>query len=302
MIPISPKMPVIREAMHQRKMVRTEMEMMNHCTPENLLSMVLMGTRWVFLELQLNVINKKIQMSNNDKTQTGNAMTNHWPHEGCGSMAPMAIMFWGEAIGEAIPPTLDARAIPKIRALMNWEPLGNVLNNGWISEKQSTGAATFETHMEANKATPMIVSKTTEGLVPALDKIHVDINLAMWYFDNAAANVKPPNNNNMTEFHIVDNINFEESTESMSEPSSFFNTPRLTINKGINKEVTKRGMASVAHKREEQINNAKQFFWALSAKGEKFNNTIVTVAIKTNLIKTGFLSEILNLWISCPSS
>ena len=115
-------------------------------------------------------------------------------------------------MGEAIPPTFEAKAIPKINALMNWEPLGKVRVSGVIKLKHMTGAATFSRNADAINATPIMVSNTTDGLVPAFDKIHVDINLAMWYLDNAAAKVNPPNNNKITEFHMVLKINLDAST------------------------------------------------------------------------------------------
>ena len=114
--------------------------------------------------------------------------------------------------------------------------------------------------MDANNATPIIVNKTTEGFVPAFDKIQVEMTLAILYFDKAAAKVKPPNNNKITEFHIVDKMNLDEDTASINEPSSFFNTCNTTIKIGIKSDVTNNGIVSVAQSKDAHINNAKQFF------------------------------------------
>jgi hypothetical protein len=69
--------------------------------------------------------------------------------------------------------------------------------------KQSTGAATLLIHMLANIATPMLVSNTVRGFVPALLSTNVAIIFAMLYFDNAAAIVKPPSSSIMTGVHMA---------------------------------------------------------------------------------------------------
>ncbi len=70
--------------------------------------------------------------------------------------------------------------------------------------KQSTGAATLLIHMLANMAMPMLVSKTVRGFVPALLNTNVAIILAILYFDNAAAIVKPPSRSMITGVHIAE--------------------------------------------------------------------------------------------------
>ena len=40
-------------------------------------------------------------------------------------------MFWGEAIGEAAPPMLEARAMPRMRALEKLESEGRLRRSGW---------------------------------------------------------------------------------------------------------------------------------------------------------------------------
>jgi hypothetical protein len=69
--------------------------------------------------------------------------------------------------------------------------------------KQSTGAATLLIHMLANIATPMLVSNTVRGFVPALLSTNVAIIFAMLYFDRAAAIVKPPRSSMMTGVHMA---------------------------------------------------------------------------------------------------
>ena len=58
-------------------------------------------------------------------------------------------------MGDAIPPRLLASAIPSTSALEYVDRDGRVRRIGWMSEKHSTGAATFEIHIDAKQATPM---------------------------------------------------------------------------------------------------------------------------------------------------
>ena len=62
--------------------------------------------------------------------QTGIAMKNQTPQEGWGRMFWRAIMFCGEAMGEAAPPMLLARAMPRIRALLKFESEGRLRSKG----------------------------------------------------------------------------------------------------------------------------------------------------------------------------
>lgn len=48
-------------------------------------------------------------------------------------------MFWGEAIGESIPPILEARAMPRISALDIWESDGRLRSIGCESQLPSLG-------------------------------------------------------------------------------------------------------------------------------------------------------------------
>ena len=69
-------------------------------------------------------------MSRTEMMQTGRAMKNQIPHDGCGRMFCSAMMFCGEAIGEAMPPRLQARAMPRMRALLKLESLGRLRRRG----------------------------------------------------------------------------------------------------------------------------------------------------------------------------
>jgi hypothetical protein len=73
----------------------------------------------------------------------------------------------------------------------------------WMILKHSTGAATLLIHILANMATPIHVSRTVLGLVPALLKVKVAIIFAMLYLLSAAAIVKPPSSNMITGVHIA---------------------------------------------------------------------------------------------------
>ena len=63
--------------------------------------------------------------------QTGRATKNHMPQLGCGRMFCRAIIFCGEAIGEAAPPMLEASAIPRISAFEKLESEGRLRRSGW---------------------------------------------------------------------------------------------------------------------------------------------------------------------------
>lgn len=71
--------------------------------------------------------------------QTGRAMKNQIPQLGWGRMFWRAMMFWGEAMGEAAPPILEARAMPRMRALEKLESEGRLRRSGWIMGQKSCG-------------------------------------------------------------------------------------------------------------------------------------------------------------------
>jgi hypothetical protein len=50
-------------------------------------------------------------MARIERVATGMEIANHANHDRGGFIAPRAIKFWGDEIGEANPPMLDARAI-----------------------------------------------------------------------------------------------------------------------------------------------------------------------------------------------
>ena len=81
-------------------------------------------------------------------------------------------------------------------------------------EKHKTGAATLLIHMLAIIATNMLVMRTVRGRVPALLRTNVAISLAMWYFERAAAIVKPPRRSMMTGVHIAAKTYFVASLGS----------------------------------------------------------------------------------------
>ena len=62
--------------------------------------------------------------------QTGRATKNHDSQLGSGFMFCRAIIFCGEAMGEAAPPILEERAIPRIRALEKFESAGRLRSSG----------------------------------------------------------------------------------------------------------------------------------------------------------------------------
>ena len=83
-----------------------------------------------------------------------------------------------------------------------------------IIEKQSTGAATLLIHMLRIIATNIFVIRTILGLFPAFESTRVAIILAIWYFDSAAAIVKPPKSNIMTGVHMAAKTAFVASLAS----------------------------------------------------------------------------------------
>ena len=62
--------------------------------------------------------------------QTGRATKNHMPQLGCGRMFCRAMIFCGEAIGEAAPPMLEASAIPRMSAFEKLESEGRLRRSG----------------------------------------------------------------------------------------------------------------------------------------------------------------------------
>ena len=111
--------------------------------------------------------------------------------------------------------------------------------------KHNTGAATFEIHIDANIATPIHVSSTMLGFVPAFDRTNVAIIFAMLYLLSAAAIVKPPSKSMMTGVHMAAKM-YEAAALDVRRAcglSSWRTTRRTTTRNGTSKEVTKSGIA-----------------------------------------------------------
>ena len=66
-------------------------------------------------------------------------------------------------------------------------------------------------------ATNMFVRRTTFGFVPALLRTKVAMSFAIWYFDRAAAMVKPPRSSMITGVHIAAKTTF--AVPDASSPS-----------------------------------------------------------------------------------
>ena len=103
--------------------------LMKYCTPVNLSFMGRMGTMLVPLP-GWNVTRRRTQIRRMEMTQTGMATKNHMPQLGCGRIFCRAIMFCGEAIGEAAPPMLEANAIPRMSAFEKLESEGRLRRRG----------------------------------------------------------------------------------------------------------------------------------------------------------------------------
>ena len=78
----------------------------------------------------LKVTSSRSQISKMEMMQTGRATKNQVPQPGWGRMFWRAMMFCGEAMGEAAPPMLEARAMPRIRALEKGESEGRLRRSG----------------------------------------------------------------------------------------------------------------------------------------------------------------------------
>ena len=76
------------------------------------------------------VMSRRIQIKRMEIMQTGRATKNHLPQLGCGRMFWRAMMFCGEAMGDAAPPMFAARAMPRIRALEKLESDGRLRRSG----------------------------------------------------------------------------------------------------------------------------------------------------------------------------
>ena len=77
------------------------------------------------------LMRRRTQMRRIEIMQTGSAMKNQMPQLGSGRIFCKAIMFCGEAIGEAAPPMFAARAMPRISALEKLESDGRLRRSGY---------------------------------------------------------------------------------------------------------------------------------------------------------------------------
>jgi len=77
-----------------------------------------------------NVMSSRAQIRSIEKMQIGRVTKNQAPQLGSGLMFCSAMIFCGEAIGEAIPPMLEASAMPRINALENFESEGKLRSIG----------------------------------------------------------------------------------------------------------------------------------------------------------------------------
>ena len=78
------------------------------------------------------VTSRRTQIRRIEMIQTGRAMKNQIPQLGWGRIFCKAIIFCGEAMGEAAPPMLEARAMPRMRALEKLESEGRLRRSGYL--------------------------------------------------------------------------------------------------------------------------------------------------------------------------
>ena len=88
----------------------------------------------------LKVRMSRPQMRKMEMMQTGRATKNQTSQLGSGDMFSKAMMFCGEAIGEAAPPIFEARAMPRMRALEKLESEGRLRSRGLLESRVSSGS------------------------------------------------------------------------------------------------------------------------------------------------------------------
>lgn len=133
MTPMSPKMCSSWWLAHQRTIVKRVTMLMKDCMPVQRSLTGRIGMT-VALRPGRKVTSSRTQMRRMEMMQTGSAMKNHVPQLMFGSMFCRAMMFWGEAIGDAAPPTLAANAIPNTSALAKSDSGGMLRSKGWMIE------------------------------------------------------------------------------------------------------------------------------------------------------------------------
>lgn len=109
-------------------------------------------------------------------------------------------------MGVVIPPILLENAIPSKITLLIVSVSAISCIRGLTSDMTTTGAATFDTHIDKNTPRNMTTRVTTHGRVPTrLKTWNASLSLS-WYFVNAADIVNAPKAN-MT----ADEKNFEKT-------------------------------------------------------------------------------------------
>mmetsp|Transcript_21687 Transcript_21687/g.55213 ORF Transcript_21687/g.55213 Transcript_21687/m.55213 type:complete len:359 (-) Transcript_21687:980-2056(-) len=206
-------------------------------------------------------------------TATGSATANHASQEGglpSMDMRSMAKMFWGDEIGEVIPPMLEARAMPMTRDLAKGVLTSMVRRIGCTREKHSTGAATLEIHMDAKVATNMEASSTLRGLRPTRDSTATASCFAIKCLDSAAAMEKPPSSSMM----VCENMAWKMAGAACGGVMRCgdaglvrsTSTRSTTTSTGTSMAVANRGTASVAHSMDANTSSARQLFFSGSSK------------------------------------
>src|SRR5436190_3555184 len=104
---------------------------MNHWRPVYLSLTARIGMI-VVPRLGLNVTRRSTQISRIEMMQTGSAMKNQVPQFTAGCMCCSAMIFWGDAIGDAAPPMLEANAMPRISAFEKRESVGRFRSIGFL--------------------------------------------------------------------------------------------------------------------------------------------------------------------------
>lgn len=127
--PMSPKTVSSWWLKHQRTIVMRVVRVTNHCVPVKLSLTGRMGTI-VVPRPGLNVTRSIIQIARMQRMHTGIEMKNHVPQLIAGYMFSKAMMFCGDAIGEAAPPTFAAKAIPRMSAFEKLDSGGRLRNSG----------------------------------------------------------------------------------------------------------------------------------------------------------------------------
>jgi len=188
--------------------------------------------------------------------ETGSATANHCPQDTGGSMYFMVMRFCGEEMGELWPPMLAANAIARIRHGAKEDLGGRVRRMGRISVKQSVGAATLLIHMLAKHDTPMKASKTVLGRVPAKLSTRVIKTRSILVLLSAEEIVKPPMRSMIVGENITENMYLVASGADKGAPSLSRMTEKQTSSSGTISDVTKSGIASVAHGSVENISTA----------------------------------------------